>query len=508
MYLRVGRVGERPFWADEAWVANAATQLGYGALLRQTDLPMPPVFAASVKFLGNLVSPAELGMRLPAILCGIACVPLCYLIARTLRVPQTVALAAMSLGASGHMLVRWSREVKQYQIEAFLSLLLAWLVFRIRSQPAGRVRWLEWSGVILACLVGPWIGYGTVFPATVLLGILIVFCRGANDRRESLIVGLAGMAVLAVSTGAVLQLVAAAQGSHPALIEFTASRWLIDPRVAMDWLWAAYYTCASTAVVLFPADWELGMPMVERAMWFGLIAAGVWAVAVIGVWSWPGRGRREMVCWLIGPWVLLLIAGVAQRYPFAQPRMMAFCAGPITIAFAAGLVRIVRGCSLVVLKRGGPGMLLGAALTLVPAVYMINVPMRHSYSTYHDFPTVIDVLKREHSAGELVVVTHMAAPSVRYYVDESIGPIAYMVNQAGSLADPGRDEDAWATDAIQRAGRRWWVLTLSMWPDAGFDKLQQQAERKGYEMHIVADAEGAALNGVPQLIRVTRPGRY
>jgi len=87
IFVRAWAVSERPFWVDEAWVAYAATQQSYGQLFRQTDLPMPPLFAAATKLLGSIVGPPELGLRLLPIACGIACVPLSYLILRTLRVP-------------------------------------------------------------------------------------------------------------------------------------------------------------------------------------------------------------------------------------------------------------------------------------------------------------------------------------------------------------------------------------------------------------------------------------
>ena len=500
-FVRGWGLWQRPFWVDEAWVANAVTGQTCDELLRQTELPMPPLFAISVRLLGRAIPPPEFGLRLIPLACGIACLPLSYLVTRSLRVPRSIALVGMSLCASSLMLVRWSRELKQYEIEAFCSLLLAWLVFRMRF---GR-QWTSTVGstlVVLVCLFGPWFGYGVVFPATALMMALILAGITSRAPRGLLYAGLAGLAALALSVAGVLYVAASAQSRQPALVAFT-SNWFIDPANLHDWLRAGYYAAGSASTVFFPAQWVETRDVNEQALVYGMLAAVVWLLALIGLWRWPGRGRREMICWVVGPWLLLLTAALARRYPFAQPRMMVFAAAPLVLVVAAGLVRFIRGCATVFLGRGGPGVVAAGVITLLPVTYMVNVPLRQQHTMLLDCPALLAVLDHEYRPGELVVVTHMAGPCVQFYVDESRYPLVYMPNQAGSLRMPGVDGQAFAADVLDRAGIRWWIVTLSEWADTDLATLGQAAQRRGYKVRIFV-GEQSRVNGVPRLICLTK----
>ncbi len=110
--MRIGGLADRPFWRDEAWVAYAATEMDWLGLLGQSEFPMPPLFALSVKLCVGLPLPPELGLRMLPFLCGVLILPLSYAVARTLRAPRTVALTGMALIASSPLLVIWSRELR------------------------------------------------------------------------------------------------------------------------------------------------------------------------------------------------------------------------------------------------------------------------------------------------------------------------------------------------------------------------------------------------------------
>ena len=506
IFVRAWAVSERPFWVDEAWVAYAATQQSYGQLFRQTDLPMPPLFAAATKLLGSIVGPPELGLRLLPIACGIACVPLGYLILRTLRVPGSVALAAMSLTASSYILVRWSRELKQYEVEAFLSLLAALVVLRIRYCRPLRRRWLHRICLIAICLAGPWLGYGFVFPAAVLVAVMILLSPEVGERRESIITGLLALTALAVSTAVVLYVAAGLQGRQPALIAFMP-QWFINPLDVRSWLRAAFHACVCLSVLLFPWEWAENLSLLDSAVYAGLIALVICLLATVGLWAWPGRGRRDVACWIIGPWLLTLLAGVAHRYPFAQPRMTAFLAAPLILAVATGLVRIGRECFLLLNARGGRGIAAAFILTLAPVFYMINAPLRNEYCVYHDFPVLLEILNKQRQPGDLLVVSYLAGPPVRFYIGRGGDPVVYVPNTAGSLPDLDYDYNTLAAETSGRSRNHWWVLCTSN--DLAFkarrDKLLDWVAKQGYRLELVAEGGKPTTAGVGQLFRVTGP---
>lgn len=507
VFVRTWGVSERPFWVDEAWVAYAATHQSYGQLLRQTELPMPPLFAAVTKLFGSIVGPPELGLRLLPIACGIACVPLSYMILRTLRVPGSAALAAMSLTASSYILVRWSRELKHYEVEAFLSLLLALVVLRTRCCRPLRHRWWHRIALIAICLAGPWLGYGFVFPAAVLVAVMILLRPETGERRESVIAGLLALAALTVSTAVVFSVAAGPQGRQPALMAFT-SQWFINPLDLRSWLRAAFHACVSLSVLLFPWEWAETLSLSDSAVYAGLIALVICLLAMVGLWAWPGRGRREVAWWVAGPWLLTLLAGLAHRYPFAQPRMTALLAAPLILAVAAGLVRIGRECFVLLNARGGRGIAAAFILTLTPVFYMINAPIRHDYCAYHDFPKLLEILKRQRQPGELLVVSYLAGPSVRFYIGAGGEPVVYVPNSAGSLPAPDYDYNMLAADMSGHSLNRWWVLCTSndLAVNARRDKLLDWIVKQGYRLELVAEGGKPTSAGVGQLFRVSGPG--
>ena len=193
-FVRAWRLGDRPFWQDEAWVALAVTDNSVGQLLSQTDVPLPPLFAIATKLVGQYIPPPEVGFRLLPLLCGIGLLPLMYVIGRTLGAPRMMALAGMVLCAFSLMLVLWSRELKQYELETFLAALLALFVFRVRRNATPRHQWWLYVVIIFLCMLGPWIGYALFFPMLTLTGVLIVLPKDRGSRHGGRIIGVIGLA--------------------------------------------------------------------------------------------------------------------------------------------------------------------------------------------------------------------------------------------------------------------------------------------------------------------------
>ncbi len=494
--MRIGGLADRPFWRDEAWVAHAATDLDWLGLLRQSEFPMPPLFALSVKLCVGLPLPPELGLRMLPFLCGVLILPLSYAVARTLRAPRTVALTGMALIASSPLLVIWSRELKQYELEAFISVLLALLVFRLRRNRGRRGRGPVAAGIVLLCAAGPWFGYGAVFPIAVLMGILIFLRPSSGSRRGSVALGLAGALALSCSTMVLVMLAAGDQAAHDAL-RVHAGPWFIDVTVLRDWKRAAAYAAITSTMLLAPHEWFGDYATL------GLAATSVWVIAVVGVLTWPRRWRTEFACWVFVPWGLMLVAAMCQRYPFGMPRMMVFWAPPMILAFAAGLVNLCRACSLVVRRSGGPGMVTGFAMALAPVAYMVRVPLEDRYWVSHDFPALLVQLESRRWPEERVLVTVNAVPCVRYYARGHDGAFIYFPIAAGTLPIPQYDYDAFIRRTISRMGWRWWLLTTTEVDDPLRDALFRAINRHGYQSELVGE-RGGPSHGRAQLFVVTR----
>lgn len=496
-FLRLWDLSGRPFWNDEAWVANTATLLSAGEIFRNTETPVPPLFALTVKAANRVFSPPEVGLRLFPALCGIAALPLAFVAIRTLRGPRTIALVGVGLCASSPMLIIWSRELKQYSVEAFFSVLLATLVFRLRRTGVERKRWQLVSAVVFVCAVGPWFGYSFVFPAASLLGILIVLPPRTGSRRSQMALGTVGLIVLMGSVFVLLKLVAGAQSSDEALIRFMRP-WFIDMGNSRSWLRAGSYAAMSSSMLFLPYEW------VTDHRWILPIATVIWLLALVGLVFWPRTGRAEMACWVLIPWLLMIAAAVIHRYPFAVPRMMVFWALPMILASAAGLVQVFRACSIVLRGNGRAGMLFGLALPLIPAVYVVNIPLHHSYWIVHGFPDVLEELDRRRFKNEKVLVCVEAVPCVRYYAGGADETFVYPPTTAGTLTVPGYDYVELARRFIETAGPTWWLLAVNRSTDKVWKAVSEMSGTYGYELRLVAESGSPTIDGPAQLFQVTR----
>jgi len=494
VFVRCWAVGERPFWRDEAWVARAATEMSYQELFTQNELPMPGLFAVAVKLGGSLVSPPELGLRLLSMICGVALLPLCYLTVRSLHLPRFTALAGMSLCASSPLLVIWSRELKQYEAEAFFCVLLAFLVFRLRRKNPGQRRWPMITGIIAICFLGPWVGYSTIFGLVSLLGLLFVAKPVSGSRRVSMITAGVALAALAVSVLSIWLLAAQDQSADAALRNYIGN-WFIQVGSLKSWARAAAYGATSSVILVLPFA-----ECLTRFILVGLMTCFIWSVALAGLCTWPRRGRWEMVCWVFMPLFLMLIAAIAKLYPFCILRMMAFWGTPVVLAVALGLVNLSRFCCRILRRPSGYGILAGLILSLVPVVYMINVPLRHDYWVYQDFPALLGLLEEQRQSDEPVLVSLNAAPCVRFYNHQKNNPFYYIPTVTGTLPEPGFDNKELVDEIVRERPRRWWLLTTS--DDEG--KLPSLIRYRGYKLKLVGQAGGQVEYGIGQLFAVTK----
>ena len=454
-------------------------------MLAQTDLPLPPLFAVVAKLLGSLGGDSELALRLFPALCGVLLLPLAYLAVRTLRLPRSIALAGTGLCASGLMLLIASRDLKQYGCEAFFSVLMAVLAFRVRRCRSGTRRWAIGAAIVAVCLVGPWFGYGAILPLFVLSAMLVVLKPMHGSRRAGIITGGAALLTVAVSVIGVWHLAAGAQAGDPSLVQYTQS-WHIQPFSAHSWLRAVSFAAISTVQLFFPQDWFVPYRPASEGIFLCGVAALIWVLALLGLRTWPRRSRLEMTCWVLGPWLAMLGAALLQRYPFAVTRMMPFWAVPMMLAVAAALATLCREVSTLAVRRGAPALVSAMFLGVLPAIYVIRVPTESRYTPVHDFPHLLEVLERGRRPGELVLADVTAVPSVRYYAPDLAPPVVYASVAAGVVPLGGQDDPTLLPNAARRAGRRWWLLTTNAPRWKRYQDLRTIVEEHGYAVEVAA----------------------
>src|SRR5438132_10072212 len=150
--LRSRELAQRPLWVDEAsfWKSSHATMLD--KLAWQHHYEHPPlaymVEGWTFQWLGDH---PEWTVRLPSFLFGVACIPLAFVLGRSIGGVEMGLLAA-TLAAVDPVMVEQSRQARMYsQFEALLLITLTVVIRMARRRPPSRVPWIG-LGVLEASL--------------------------------------------------------------------------------------------------------------------------------------------------------------------------------------------------------------------------------------------------------------------------------------------------------------------------------------------------------------------
>jgi hypothetical protein len=419
-------------------------------------LPIPPLYGALCKLFDRWIDPPELALRLPAVLAGILLVPVAYAASRALRLPRSMAMAGAAACCVSYAFVIWSRELKQYEAEALLGALFAWLVFRIGGESSSERG--GWKPVMLIALglAGPWLGYGFVFAAGPLLVLLVLPGHSGRSGGRRLTAALGGGALL-LSIGLMMAGSASQQAADASLKSYI-SAWFIDPLSAVSWGRAAKYTVTALSIVFVPFE------LVSGVFWRAVVALAVVTLAAVGLMSWPRRTRFVAAFWLFGPWLTLLIAATLRLYPYGIARTTLFLLPPLVILCAVGFVRIGREVAIAATGRGGLALVGGPLLILAAALpFVVRISLQDRYWVHHDYPALLRGLKEQRRPHEKVVVSLQAASGINYYADDLSGFV--VTPAAGTLAVHGLDYDAWYRERISPRDAPFWLITDDVLPN-------------------------------------------
>jgi hypothetical protein len=319
--------------------------------------------------------------------------------------------------------------------------------------------------------------------------LLLILKPASGPRRHSICVGAAALLALAVGLTTVWLAAARGQAAEPTLAERTAV-WYPDFRVSRSWAHAAGYMAASSHAIFLPGDWWLPVKTERDLFCLSLSAASVWLLTLIGLVAWPCRGRLELCCWVVGPWVTMLAAGLAHRYPFAVPRMMQFSAPSIALAASVGVALLARGVSHLVCGRGAPALIGLMFLGALPAAWAFRQASMHRYWVHHDFPAALRILQEQRRSGEPVFVDLSAAPCVQYYGSDLAPPVIAVPTAGGTFCPLQVNPLDLARRCASLAGQRFWIL----YSDEAHGELQSptlEVIRKcGYTIKMVASCDG------------------
>ena len=473
--VRGALLAEKPFWRDEAWVAL----LVEGRSLPQFDplqpRPAPVGFVAAARLSGALPVRPEVGYRLPALLAGIALVPVLGRLASALGAPAPIPLLVVWLAAGAPALVYYSRELKPYGIDALCAALAPLLALRCAGRGAdggGLSPAAATAAFVALAALAPWCTYGGQFAiAAALAWGWLGWWPGADPttRRRWLLISV----VFALSFVAAYRYALQAQADSETLRAFWKP-WTFAGRsdgYAWKTLVAAWRYASLSAGYVFANAWPLLIPL-----------------AALGAAVWPRRCRPLLLWSYAAPGALAIGAALADRYLLAEGRLLLFAAPPLLLAAAAGLAAGGRRWrahpqALALATAVGLGLAWSAKAIAHRLPPYRNDPRAYfRYDTLHDVDALLADAERILPPGAPAFVSMYASKSVLYYAR---GRLADAMTCLEPCPQVGSVFDAWV-DGLTGPG---WLVVL----DEERHGYAARLPARGASAQVVASARGGEL---------------
>ena len=328
-------------FVDEAWVANAVLADTLRDMLHYDWVPSPPpLFLLLVRAAVGLLGRSDVAFRIVPALAGMGSIVLLALLARRL-LGATSAIVSVSLLVTSPVAYRWAISLKQYSSDAFVALVLIWVIYRYLDRPA----WRNYLLLTGAYAVGLLLSYPAVFFVPCGLYALALGGWRARQGTSALpaahLTRMGAFSLLMIAEGYLIYSAFIRPNVTPELTRF----WFSDfpsgggIRPALSYLLHRWPGLAS--------DFPPGEPRMEVAV------AVVLVVALGALRSLVSALRRDpdaAQLFVIGASASLALAaaGALKRYPVSEERTSLFLLPLLILWFVLGLRMIGDGLG------GGP----------------------------------------------------------------------------------------------------------------------------------------------------------
>lgn len=309
------RLLDRPMRYDEAFTVWRYAAHGCYTAISDYSLPNNHVMhTLAVAIWGRFFGFAPMMVPVPALVAGVALVPMAYLAASRLagRAAGLVAAAVLAVSA---IMVDASVEARGYTMAALWALVAVWFGSRIRREPGDRLGWL---GVVIAGGFGLWTVPVFAYPLSVV-AVWLAWPQPGRRRWEMPV--RTAMAMVAVGALAVLLY-------RPILLSDPGS--LVANRFVTPVPYPEFLRGLPGLVSRVGASWTW-------RWWLGAVVVVVGAVVAL----LPDRRRPEVfrlaVATVVGPAVVL-----AVHHALPYPRNFLPLYPLAVVVAAAGLTRFPR----------------------------------------------------------------------------------------------------------------------------------------------------------------------
>jgi hypothetical protein len=423
----------RSLWIDEASIALIIQERNFGQLFEPLNYNQaaPVGFLLLVKGATTLFGNNELALRLTPLLCGVAAVPLFYLVARRLVRPGAVPIA-LALFAVADSLIYYSSELKQYAGDAMVALLL-YLTAYIPLAKNTSFTLLKLLGAGAGGAILLWFSHPAIFS---LAGIgAVLFLKNAVARNWRgiawlIIPGIFWLVSFAVFYVVSLQAVTSNQG----LLDFHEVFFMPMPPLTpanLTWL-------ATNFFFIFENPGSIGL-------------AGLGVVCfIIGGFAYYKKQTSHFWALLL-PILFALVASGFHKYSF-DGRLLLFLLPALYLLIGEGAAEVREVTHKIAPVIGLTLLILLLALPVASALLALGAPR-----TKEEIRPVLAYYQAHRQPNDLLYVYYGAGTAFQYY-QEALGLgqdcCVLGVGSRGDWSQYGRD-----LDKLKGKPRVWVVLS-------------------------------------------------
>jgi hypothetical protein len=367
----------------------------------------PPVFLWFTKMMGERYQYGELALRLIPTLLSMATLPLFAWMVWRLLTPIT-ATWAVALFALSDSLIFQGATAKPYSGDVLIAMIILWLAFS--DSPRGRFARIIAASLLTTYAV--WFSYTTVFA---FAAAAIIWGFDMRKKPRQLVPWFVLCAIPAASF---------------VIVYILSMR--VQRTGALDDQWQSmipnYSRPLSIPGWFIARTWELFQYQlfpIGQAMLIAAIAGGIALVRT---------DRRRLLCLLIAPIALDVIAGLSKAYIYGGSRITLFLAPSLLILIAIGIAALPE-----LLNKWGTA--LQVLLAIIPvtmgglAVYQLFQPR-----TDGEMQTAVAFLNKARHAGEPVYVEPHDASQLACWYGPDDAPDVHLVTDAPA---PVNEEQFW-----------------------------------------------------------------
>lgn len=412
--LRVISLDWQSFWLDEVDAirfARGDLRALLGMFVRTGE--NGPLYFLILRPWTGAVGTTEFAVRYLSLLAGVLSVPLAWAVGTRLFDRRTGLLAA-ALTAGAPYLIWYSQEAKMYALVAALSLLSTYLLLRAAREN----RWTFWAGYVVAASLGYYLHLYGVF---LLAGQIAAYVATVRWHPQSVRRWLIATACLT------LPYLPLAVWQLPLLIEAPP---LAHGAVALPEMLRILFNRFSVNQETWPAPYLI-------APWILALIAGV-AVLVRPVA--PRASRLWLAAWLVVPVIIVFV--LTLRLPVFRDRYLTIVTPAYYLLLAAGLARLPRPTLTL--------PVIGLALALSAGVALAAGPL-----TRTDFRAAANYYAAHRQPGDVVgfEATYAARPFL-WYAPPDTQLVEFPYTDDGMTPE---EAAAWLTAATAGSPRVWFV---------------------------------------------------